>query len=34
MFWPLKANIGGRILGPALGGLLITAAWMRRKWSS
>ena len=29
MFWPLKANIGGRILGLALGGLLITAAWMR-----
>ena len=26
MFWPLKANIGGRILGLALGGLLITAA--------
>ena len=25
MFWPLKANIGGL----ALGGLLITAAWMR-----
>ena len=29
MFWPLKANIGGRILGLVLGGLLITAAWMR-----
>lgn len=29
MFWPFKANIGGRILGLALGGLLITAAWMR-----
>lgn len=25
MFWPLKANIGGRILGLVLGGLLITA---------
>ena len=28
MFWPLSQH-GGRILGLALGGLLITAAWMR-----
>ncbi len=29
MFWPENANLGGRILGLVLGGLLITAAWMR-----
>ncbi len=29
MFWPLGSNLGGRILGLVLGGLLITAAWLR-----
>ena len=29
MFWPLKANIGGRILGLALGRLPIIAACLR-----